>query len=59
MVTIHGINDQKVKYAFTDGGKINGRRQLAWHQPLVFDLPSRDVSKYQALLDTAITQFGA
>lgn len=59
IVTIKGINDQKVKYAFATGGTINGKKQLSWHQPLVFDVPSRDVTKYQALLDTAYAQFGA
>lgn len=58
IVTIKGINDQSVKYAFAAGGLINGKKQLSWHQPLVFDVPSRDISKYQALLDTAHAQFG-
>jgi hypothetical protein len=58
IVTINGINDQKVKYAFTEGGKINGKRQLSWHFPLVFESASRDVTKYQALLDKAHTLFG-
>jgi hypothetical protein len=59
IVTIKGINDQTVKYTFTTGGLINGKKQLSWHQPLEFDVPSRDITKYQALLNAAYAQFGA
>jgi hypothetical protein len=52
------VNGQVAKYTFTTGGLINGKPQLAWHQPLVFDVPSRDITRYQALLDAAYTQFG-
>ena len=55
IVTIKGINDQTVKYTFTTGGLINGKKQLAWHMPLEFDVPSRDITKYQAIL---IAEFG-
>jgi hypothetical protein len=58
IVTIEGINGQKVKYPFTAGGLINGKKQLSWHQPLVFDAPTRDVRKYQELLDKAHSLFG-
>jgi hypothetical protein len=58
IVTIKGINDQVVKYAFATGGTIQGRKLLSWHQPIVFDVPSRDISKYQAVLDAAYAQFG-
>jgi hypothetical protein len=58
IVTINGVNDQVVKYAFTTGGLINGKKQLSWHQPLVFESTSRDISKYQALLDAAHLHFG-
>jgi hypothetical protein len=57
IVTINGINDQKVKYTFTAGGFINGKRQLYWHMPIVFDAPVRDISKYQTMLDTAHALF--
>jgi hypothetical protein len=52
------VNDQVVKYAFTTGGFINGKKQLSWHQPIVFESTSRDISKYQALLDAAHLHFG-
>ena len=58
IVTINGINNQFLKCAFTTGGLINGRKQLSWHQPLVFDVPARNITKFQALLDTAYQQFG-
>jgi hypothetical protein len=58
IVTINGVNDQVVKYAFTTGGLINGKKQLSWHQPIVFESTSRDISKYQALLDAAHLHFG-
>jgi hypothetical protein len=58
VVTINGINGQKISHGFTTGGFINGRRMLYWHQPLVLDSQSRDITKYQALIDAAYTQFG-
>jgi hypothetical protein len=56
IVTINGVNDQVVKYAFTTGGFINGKKQLAWHSPLLLDLPVRDVSKYQRILDALVKE---
>ena len=58
IIEVKGVNDQIAKYAFTTGGLIQGRKLLSWHQPLVFDVPARDITKYQALLDTAYQQFG-
>lgn len=58
IVTINGVNNQKVKYAFTNDGKIGGKIRLSWHQPIQLSLPTRDISKYQALLNTAVAQFG-
>lgn len=58
IVEVHGVNNQVVKYAFATGGTIQGRKLLSWHQPIVFDVPVRDISKFQALLDTAYQQFG-
>lgn len=37
----------------TKGGKVNGVRQMYWHEPLHLDLPRYDVSAYQKLIDLA------
>lgn len=58
IVTIKGVNDQLVRYAFATGGLINGKEMLMWHQPIKLSLPTRDITKFQALLDTAVAQFG-
>jgi hypothetical protein len=56
IVTINGVNDQKVKYSFTTGGVINGKKQLYWHSPLILDLPVRDISKYQRIMDALVKE---
>lgn len=40
-----------------NGGLINNKRLVFWHVPLVLDLPYANVTKYQALIDTAVEQF--
>ena len=51
VVELVGVNGEKSKFVATEGGNIAGRRQLYWHQPLVLDLPDRDVSAYQIFVD--------
>ena len=51
IVELTGANGEKSKFVVTEGGNIAGRRQLYWHQPLVLDLPDRDVSAYQTFVD--------
>jgi hypothetical protein len=58
VVTINGVNNQVVKYAFTTDGYINGRKALSWHQPIVFESSQRDITKYQAVLDFMHAKFG-
>lgn len=41
------------KILVTDGGNVNGARQMYWHEPLTLDLPRSDVSAYQNLVDVA------
>lgn len=58
IITVKGVNDQVVKHRFTNDGKIGGKVRLSWHQPIKLSLPTRDITKFQALLDTAVAQFG-
>lgn len=39
---------------FTDGGKVQGVKQLYWHEPLALDLPTSDISKYQRLVNALV-----
>lgn len=51
-VELTDLSGRKYSFVATDGGLIAGRRQLYWHQPLMLDVPERDISKYQAFVDT-------
>jgi len=44
----------EVVFFVTEGGKINGEKLVYWHPPLVLDVPYRDISHLQALLDNAV-----
>lgn len=57
-VTVAGPSGQTATYPVQDGGLIAGRRQLYWHQPLVLDLPYRDVTKYQTMIEAVKTVLG-
>lgn len=39
------------KMLVTQGGNVNGVRQMYWHEPLDLDIAVSDVSSYQALID--------
>lgn len=41
-----------------NGGIINGVRQVYWHSPLVLDLPTPNIAKYQTLLNALVQNFG-
>ena len=41
-----------------NGGIINGVRVVYWHAPLVLDLPTANIAKYQTLLDALVQNFG-
>lgn len=47
----------KITLFVTNGGLINGKRLVFWHVPLTLDLPFADVTKFQALIDTAVEHF--
>ena len=34
-----------------EGGIVNGRRQLFWHEPLELDLPRRNIAAVQRIVD--------
>ena len=42
-----------------NGGIVNGARVIYWHAPLVLDLPTANITKYQTLLNTLVQQFGS
>ena len=54
-VAIQGIGgEDNTRTVFvTEGGNVNGRRQMYWHPPLALDLPVSDISKYQAAVEFA------
>ena len=52
IVELTDLSGRKYSFVATEGGLISGRRQLYWHQPLVLDVPDRDISKYQSFVDT-------
>lgn len=39
------------KLMVTKGGKVNGVRQMYWHEPLVLDLPQYDITAYQNVVN--------
>lgn len=47
----------KMTLLVANGGLINRKRLVYWHVPLTLDMPYADVSKLQALLDTAVEHF--
>lgn len=48
------IGGQTVR--FTNEGMNAGSRQVFWHEPLFLDMPQRDISKYQRVLDKLIEE---
>lgn len=46
-------------FIITAGGLINNRRVIYWHAPLVLDLPTSNITKYQNVLNALINEFGA
>ena len=43
---------------YPNGGIVNNVRVVYWHAPLVLDLPTADITKYQTLLNALVTAFG-
>jgi hypothetical protein len=41
----------------TNTGIVGSRRQVYWHEPLFLDLPRRNVTKYQTILNALIAEF--
>lgn len=39
-----------------DGGKINGKRQLYWHEPILLDLPMNDLGPYRRILEAILRE---
>lgn len=46
------------KVYVANGGIAAGMQQVQWHEPLRLNLPVRDITKYQRMLD-ALVEFGA
>lgn len=39
------------KFLVQQGGMVNGRRQMYWHEPIELDLPRTDVSSVQTVVN--------
>lgn len=46
------------KFLVTHGGKIAGKREMFWHEPLFLDMPDSDVRFMQQLVDVLATKLG-
>lgn len=40
----------------TDGGMVNGIRQVYWHEPLQLDLPFQNIGKFQRIIEALIRE---
>lgn len=58
VLSITGANGRPRKLYVQQGGMVNGVRVIYWHEPLVFDRPYADVTKYQRLLDALVAEMG-
>lgn len=47
--TVNGL--QVHRFTVTQGGLINGRRALYWHEPIYLDLPTENVETIQKVVD--------
>ena len=59
LLELSASNNQKVTLFVQSGGIINGVRVVYWHAPLVLDLPTANIAKYQTLLDALVLNFGS
>ena len=57
IITFVKTNSNPVDFTFTDGGYINGNRDLYWHTDIQLDLTTRDSSKVEEAL-RFLLQFG-
>lgn len=52
VATVQGVGNGNIReIRITNGGMVSGVRQIYWHEPLVLDLPTSDVSDYQRTVD--------
>ena len=58
LLELNASNNQKTILYVQNGGIVNGVRVIYWHAPLVLDLPTSNIAKYQTLLDALVTAFG-
>lgn len=56
---ITGTDGQSRLVYVTNGGNVAGARVIYWHAPLQLDLPYQDIGRYQAVLDTLVSEFPA
>lgn len=47
------------KMLVLNGGIVNGRRQLFWHEPIQLDLPRQDVKSLQRVVDAVAAELSA
>jgi hypothetical protein len=58
LLELNAANNQKTTLFVQNGGIINGARVIYWHAPLVLDLPTANITKYQTLLNALVQNFG-
>lgn len=58
LLELSAANNQKTTLFVQNGGVVNGVRVVYWHAPLVLDLPTADIAKYQTLLNALVQNFG-
>lgn len=46
------------RFYIQNGGRINGDRQVYWHEPLELDLPTSDVRFMQSIVDLLSKRLG-
>ena len=58
LLELAASNNQTATLYVQNGGIVNNVRVVYWHAPLVLDLPTADITKYQTLLNALVTAFG-
>lgn len=58
LLELNAGNGHKAVLFVRNGGMIGNVRAVYWHAPLELDVPYANISKFQALLDTALEHFG-
>lgn len=57
VLTITGNDGASRTLYVQQGGYVNNLRVIYWHEPLVLDLPFQNITKYQQVLNSLVTEF--